>query len=134
MSLAVMPYLFSLLVAAVIAAAAIAPAMAEDKYDIARRQYPELFKAYYDANVLEYCGLLTEQSAGGFRWSRDALIERDTVSDDQHRNVRISAYAAVDYEYQNRGLSGYKKWCRTEGKDAYDRFIAIYIAHHDAAP
>ena len=28
------------------------------------RQYPDLFKVYYDANVLEYCGLITR----GIQW------------------------------------------------------------------
>lgn len=125
MRMAVMPFLVFL------AVPAIPPAAAEDQYDLARRQYPELFKVYYDANVLEYCGMLTRQSSGGFRWSRDALILRDTMTEDQYRNVRISAYTAADVEYENRGLGGYKGWCRTEGKGAYDRFIAIYTAHHD---
>lgn len=110
------------------------PAMGEDKYDVARRQYPDLFKVYYDANVLEYCGLITRESNGGFHLSRDALILRDTVSEDQQRNIRISAYTAADVEYENRGLGGYKGWCRTEGKDAYDRFVAFFVAHHIAEP
>ena len=122
-------WIFSLLLIAVAF-----PTAAEDKYDVARRQYPELFKVYYDANVLEYCGLLTQESSSGFRLSRDALILRDTLSEDQYRNVRISAYTAADVEYENRGLGGYKGWCRTEGKDAYDRFVAFYSGHHVETP
>ena len=137
MRLAKMPFLLCLLAAPAMASfvgGAAAPAVAEVKYEIARREHPELFKVYYDANVMEYCGLLTEQSTGGFRWSRDALIRRDTITADQNRDVRISAYAAADVEYENRGLGGFKGWCRSEGKGAYDRFIAVYAAHHDAAP
>ena len=122
-----------LLISLLLISAAV-PVAAEDKYDIARQQYPELFKVYYDANVLEYCGLLTRESSGGFRLSRDALILRDTLREDQYRDIRISAYTAADVEYENRGLGGYKGWCRTEGKDAYDRFVAFYSAHHDEIP
>lgn len=111
-----------------------APAWAEDKYDVARRQYPELFQVYYDANVMEYCGLITEESAGGFRQSRDVLVTRDLLTEDQNRDVRISAAIAADLEYQDRGLGGYKGWCRTEGKGAYDRFIAAYGADHAVNP
>ena len=110
------------------------PAAAEDKYDVARRTYPELFQVYYDAGILEYCGLVSQASAGGFRLTRDALLARDTMDEDQRRNVRISAYVAVDVEYSNRGLGGYKGWCRTAGRDAFDRFVAYFDAHHAEAP
>jgi hypothetical protein len=124
----------ALLLLNLMATAAASSAAAEDKYDVARRVYPELFKIYYDAGILEYCGLINQESAGGFRLSRDAVLARDAMDEDQHRNVRISAYTAVDVEYANRGLGGYKGWCRTEGRDAYDRFVAYFGAHHVAQP
>lgn len=116
------------------AAAGAGPAAAEDKYDAARRDHPLLFKIYYDAGILEYCGLVSQAAADGFRLSRDAELARDELDEDQRRDVRISAYVAVDVEYANRGLGGYKGWCRTEGRDAFDRFVAYSGAHHVATP
>jgi hypothetical protein len=105
------------------------PACAEEsKYDRARREHPALFKVYYDEIVVAYCGLATEESAAGFRLERDALLAADPVSEEAHRTVRVASDIAADYAYQDHGLSGQKRWCGTEGRDAYNRFVTRYRA------
>ena len=99
-----------------------------DEYDDARDQHPALFQAYYDEGLLEYCGLLTREAADGFRLRRDDLLAQDPLTGEQHRRVRIAAGIAIDYQYQNHGLSGQRRWCSTDGRDAYNRFIGRHLA------
>jgi len=100
----------------------------EGQYDRARAQHPALFKVYYDETVMAYCGLLTEESEAGFRLERDALLAADPLSAEAHRRVRVASHIAADYAYQDHGLSGQKHWCKTEGQDAYNRFVTRYRA------
>ena len=99
-----------------------------DEYDDARQQHPALFQAYFDEGVLEYCGLLTPEAAGGFRLKRDDLLAQEQLTAEQHRRVRVAAGIAVDYQYENHGLSGHRIWCNTDGRDAYNRFVGRYQA------
>ena len=111
--------------AAVLLAALVQPASSEEsKYDRARREHPALFKLYYDEIVMAYCGLITAESEVGFRLERDALLAADPLSAEAHRTVRVASDIAADYAYQDYGLSGQKRWCGTDGRDAYNRFVA----------
>jgi hypothetical protein len=103
----------------------------ENKYDRARREHPALFNLYYDEIVVAYCGLATAESAAGFRLERDVLLAKHPLSAEAHRTVRVASDIAADYAYQDHGLSGQKRWCGTEGRDAYDRFIARYRAQSE---
>jgi hypothetical protein len=107
---------------------------ASDLYDAARLNHPDLFQTYYDELLLEYCGLQTDESMGGFSLSRDALLAKTPLSADEHRTVRIAARIKADYDYQDHGLSGSRQWCRTAGRAAYDRFIARYRAGNGGDP
>jgi len=114
---------------ALLAVGALAPGIAgadEDPYGRARADHPDLFRVYYDEGVMEYCGLQTRNSMGGFFLQRDQLLESRPMSAADHRAVRIAASIAVDLEFDNRGLGGQRNWCRTAGLDAYGRFIATY--------
>ncbi len=104
------------------------PAAAEpDEYDRARVQHPELFKAYYDMNVLEYCGLLTNESARGFGMRRDDLVAAQSLSEEEVRRVRIAGAIAADVAYSAHGLAQVA-WCNGEGMEAYNRFVERYRA------
>jgi hypothetical protein len=100
----------------------------ESQYDRARREHPALFKLYYDEIVMSYCGLLTAESQAGFQLERDALLTADPLDAEAHRTVRVASDIAADYAYQDHGLSGQKRWCGTEGRDAYNRFVTRYRA------
>lgn len=109
--------------------AAIGGAKAEEsQYDRARREHPALFKLYYDEIVMSYCGLITAESEVGFRLERDALLAADPLSAEAHRTVRVASDIAADYAYQDYGLSGQKRWCGTDGRDAYNRFVTRHRA------
>jgi len=98
-----------------------------DQYDRARLQHPELFKVYYDENVLEYCGLLTHESALGFAMRRDDLLVARPLSDAEKRDVRIAGAIAADKAYGSHGLAQ-SAWCKGEGMEAFNRFVERYRA------
>jgi hypothetical protein len=111
-----------------------APAAAWDANAPVTRQYPELHSAYYDISVCEYCGLVTSEVANGFRREVANLVARDHMNADQHREVRLHAWTAADLEYGNRGLGGFRNWCRTEGLAAVQRFTGYGAAARPDAP
>jgi len=98
-----------------------------DQYDRAQAQHPELFKVYYDENVLEYCGLLTHESALGFAMRRDDLLAARPLSDADKREVRIAGAIAADKAYGSHGLAQ-SAWCKGEGMEAFNRFVERYRA------
>lgn len=99
----------------------------EDQYDRARVQHPELFRVYYDENVLEYCGLLTHESALGFALKRDDLLAARQLSEEDVRQVRVAGAIAADVAYSAHGLAQ-SAWCKGEGTEAYNRFMERYRA------
>jgi len=99
----------------------------EDQYDRARARHPELFQVYYDENVLEYCGLLTHESALGFTMQRDDLLAAWPLSEEDVRQVRIAGAIAADKAYGSHGLAQ-SAWCKGEGMEAYNRFVERYRA------
>jgi len=105
------------------------PAAAEEsKYQKARREHPVLFKLYYDETVMAYCGLLTPESEAGFRLERDRLLAADPLEGEALRTLRVASDMAADYTYQDYGLNGQKRWCKSEGLAAYNRFVARFRA------
>jgi hypothetical protein len=83
-----------------------------------------LREAYYEIEVASYCGLASEAVAAGFR-RQVARILGDTVIDRETLNeLRGKAWQAANWEWQNRGLGGFRGWCRNEGKAAAERFLA----------
>lgn len=106
----------------------------ESRYDRARREHAALFKLYYDETVMAYCGLLTAESEAGFRLERKTLLVADPLDAEAHREVRVASDMAADYAYQDHGLSGQKRWCGTEGRAAYDRFVSRYRAEPQDPP
>jgi hypothetical protein len=99
----------------------------EDQYARARTQHPELFRVYYDENVLEYCGLLNHQSALGFVMRRDDLLAARPLSEEDVRRVRVAGAIAADLAYSAHGLAQ-SAWCKGEGMEAFNRFVERYRA------
>jgi len=85
--------------------------------------YPELHRSYYDMAVCEYCGFVSAEIVNGHQREVADLVARDSLDDARHRAVRIHAWTAADLEYGNRGLGGFRNWCRTEGVAAARRFL-----------
>lgn len=84
--------------------------------------YPELSSVFYDFEVAGYCGLVTNAVGRGFRREAERLIERDDLDRDTINRLRGDAWQAAHAEWQNRGLGGFRNWCRTEGSAAALRF------------
>ena len=82
-----------------------------------------LHAAYYGFAVCEYCGLVNFRVHDGFRREIAYLIKREGVSEEAARRVRIRAWTDADLEWGNRGLGGFRNWCRTEGIAAARRFV-----------
>lgn len=83
-----------------------------------------LREAYYEIEVAGYCGLVSDTVAVGFRRQvnrilGDRVVERETLDD-----IRGKAWQAAHWEWQNRGLGGFRGWCRKEGQTAAERFLA----------
>lgn len=77
----------------------------------------------YDFEVAQFCGLVNKQVHDTFWAKRKAAEAQSERSIEQLRRTRISAMAAADIEYANRGLGGYKPWCQNEGRAGMTRII-----------
>lgn len=82
-----------------------------------------LTRVYYDLEVASYCGLVSPPVHAGFR--REAQPLERTVTQQGMERARMDAWQAAHLEWQNRGLGGFKRWCRNEGRAAADRFLAV---------
>src|SRR5262245_28237593 len=117
------------LVAGVVAALLARGAAAEDgSWRAAAQQNPALYAAMYGYAVCEYCGLDSGLVEDGYRRETAHLIAAAGLSDDIVRKVRMRAGTDADLEYGDRGLGGFRKWCRTEGMAAAQRFIDFRAA------
>lgn len=84
--------------------------------------YSELSRVFYDFEVAGYCGLVTQSVGQGFRRQANRLIEQDGLDQDTVNRLRGDAWQEAHAEWQNRGLGGFRNWCRTEGSAAAERF------------
>jgi len=78
----------------------------------------------YDHEVAAECGLLSADARGSFRRARDDLAARSNLEPDALKALRLSAIVRAMREYDNRGLGGYKAWCKQDGKAGVARIIA----------
>ena len=82
------------------------------------KNYPELSALFYDFEVAGYCGLVTNQVGHGFRQRTARLVGHYLLDQEAVNQLRGDAWQAAHAEWQNRGLGGFKNWCRTEGRAA----------------
>jgi hypothetical protein len=88
----------------------------------------ELKQVGYMYGVTEYCGLNTAEVHDGYRRQMRALTRSGGLPESTVRWLRIRGMVAADLEYGDRGLGGYRNWCRTEGLDAARHFLALRAA------
>ncbi len=81
--------------------------------------------AYYLYGVTEYCGLNSFEVYDGFQRQMRDIIDREGLVETEARRLRLRGMTDADLEYGNRGLGGFRNWCRTEGKEAAERFVAF---------
>jgi hypothetical protein len=106
--------------------AILAPALSLADPLLPASAHPDLLRTYYDYGVTEYCGLVDMPVHNGFALLRLDQLARGNVAPEADRQLRFEALKAVDFEYLDRGLSGQKTWCRTEGADAVRRFTVYF--------
>jgi hypothetical protein len=77
----------------------------------------------YMYGVVEYCGLNSAEVFDGYLRETSYVRRRDGITDPVARWLRIRGLTAADLEYGDRGLGGYRNWCRTEGFDSARHFL-----------
>ena len=84
-----------------------------------------LEQAFYDIGVIGYCGLGENAVTAGFQRELKRIIERDAIDEKTFNAARSRAITLVELEWDNRGLGGFRGWCRTEGENAVKRFLSV---------
>ena len=115
---------FASIVIAVIAASTTASVQADvPQSGIPVSRGTALKQIAYMYGVVEYCGLNSAEVFDGYLRETNYVRRRDGITDPVARWLRIRGLTAADLEYGDRGLGGYRNWCRTEGLDSARHFL-----------
>ena len=79
----------------------------------------------YMFGVVQYCGLDSAEVFDGYQRESRFIRRRDGLTDPTARLLRLRGLIDADLEYGNRGLGGFRHWCRTEGLEATQHFLAF---------
>jgi hypothetical protein len=79
----------------------------------------------YRFEVAGYCGLVNDQVARGFHFERKQLLEQHAMNEEQQQVLRGKAWQMAHKEWLNRGLGGFKRWCRNEGSEYAQNFVDL---------
>lgn len=99
---------------------------AADSIGLPRPKAP-LSLLVYKMEVLNYCGLIDDNISKRFHYKRDQIIARESLTDEEVQKARSEGWQSGLAEWQNRGLGGFKNWCRTDGREIADYFRSIVI-------
>lgn len=88
-------------------------------------KFDSLVQAVYDLEVTAYCGLTSDQVISGYRILHERLVQEGALDRDQIDAARSEGWQAAHAEWQNRGLGGFRGWCKNEGHAA-----AEALRHH----
>ena len=89
--------------------------------------WDDLVSVYYRLEVTNYCGITTNNALAGFNVVRDALVSQHQFSPTQIDSIRAEAWTAGYREWDNRGLGGFRGWCKKEGKQYLEYFQSIAL-------
>ena len=81
-----------------------------------------LVRVHYDYEVAQYCSLATDETIAGFQAQLAAIVAKTGASQGDIESARTAAWKAANLEWQNRGLGGFRGWCKNEGQKAAQRF------------
>jgi len=109
--------------ASIVIAAIAAVTAASVQPDIPVSRGTALKQVAYMYGVVEYCGLNSAEVFDGYLRETSYVRRRDGITDPVARWLRIRGLTAADLEYGDRGLGGYRNWCRTEGLDSARHFL-----------
>ena len=76
----------------------------------------------YKMEVLNYCGLIDDGISREFNLQRGRLIKSQNLTPEDVQNARAEGWKFGLAEWQNRGLGGFKNWCKTEGTRIVEYF------------
>jgi hypothetical protein len=76
----------------------------------------------YKMEVLNYCGLIDDEISQGFKQQRDHIIASQNLTPADVQNARMEGWKFGLAEWQNRGLGGFRNWCKTEGTRIVEYF------------
>ena len=78
--------------------------------------------AVYDFEVASLCGLVSEPVRRGFHRHLQQLVDAAGLDRAAFEQARMRGWTAADREWANRGLGGFRGWCRSEGAAAAAAF------------
>lgn len=85
----------------------------------------DLEQVLYDMGVIGYCNLSSPEVLKGYSLELEQIIKRDNLSEQNLKDTTNSVWTMVEWEWNNRGLGGFRGWCRTEGEAAVNRFLSV---------
>lgn len=69
----------------------------------------------YRREVLMYCGISDPDAVRGFLLRQEDLVRRFGLDAEDRQEAMSRARRMAHEEWQNRGLGGFRGWCRNEG-------------------
>ena len=76
----------------------------------------------YKLEVTNYCSITTEQAGLGFQIQRGIILEQYKFSKEEVNSAQAEAWKLAYREWDNRGLGGFRRWCKNEGT-SYQRYL-----------
>ena len=74
----------------------------------------KLVYLFYRIEVTNYCGLTTAAVIAGFQRRRDRLLATHALASPLIDSARAEAWRLAHKEWDNRGLGGFRSWCRND--------------------
>jgi len=105
--------------------AGIPPSLSAESISLPPPEAP-LSLLVYKMEVLNYCGMIDDEVSEGFQQRRDHIITSQNLSPEDVQNARMEGWKFGLAEWQNRGLGGFRNWCKTDGKE-----IAEYLRNSE---
>ena len=81
----------------------------------------DLVRLHYDLEVASYCGLVNDKALNGFNHLLQQTIADENLTRKNIEEARMQAWKEAHWEWENRGLGGFKSWCANEVKAATRR-------------
>ena len=80
----------------------------------------------YKREVLMYCGISEPDAVRGYLDRQAQLVERYRLDRAAMLEAGSRARQLAHAEWQNRGLGGFRGWCRKEGSE-YTEILKTYV-------
>lgn len=80
----------------------------------------------YKREVLMYCGISEPDAVRGYLDRQAHLVEQYSLDKNSMLEAGSHARQLAYAEWQNRGLGGFRGWCRKEGSD-YTEILKSYV-------